>query len=129
MYRGRVFWQSHESIDRTKTAFPKVSSDFRFECYISSGSSGRVRGGGEKHEILFSQGRGGPWPHHPPESATVYSCQLFYDITLCALADWRQRRRVQIPLLMYFLGIIGQSSLLSSTLRGLPFVWEILDLP
>ena len=43
----------------------------------SSGSSGRVRGGGEKHEIyagtfsghlfydLFSQGRGA-WPHRPP---------------------------------------------------------------
>ena len=44
----------------------------------SSGSSGRVRGGGEKHEIhavafgshlfydLFLQGRGEPWPPRPP---------------------------------------------------------------
>ena len=44
----------------------------------SSGSSGRVRGGAEKHEIyaaafgghlfydLFLQGQGGPWPPRPP---------------------------------------------------------------
>ena len=48
----------------------------------SSGSSGWVRGGAEKHEIyvtafgghlfydLFSQGWGGAWPPRPPGSAT-----------------------------------------------------------
>ena len=54
---------------------------------FSSGSSGRVGGGAEKHEIyaaafgghlfydLFLQGQGGgPWPLGPPPgSATVYS--------------------------------------------------------
>ena len=58
-----------------------------FHCIHSSGSSGLVGGGGEKHEIyaaefsghlfcdLFLQGRGGgggrgPWPPRPPGSAT-----------------------------------------------------------
>ena len=55
----------------------------------SCGSSGRVRGGGEKHEIyaaafgghlfydLFLQGRGGPWPPRPPPgSATGYALHV-----------------------------------------------------
>ena len=51
----------------------------------SSGSSGRVRGGAEKHEIyaaafgghlfydLFSQGQGGPWPLAPPPDPLLVS--------------------------------------------------------
>ena len=50
----------------------------------SSGSSGQVRGGAEKHEIytaafgghlfydLFSQGQGGPWPPRPPPPRIRY---------------------------------------------------------
>ena len=55
---------------------------------FSSGSSGRVRGGAEKHEIyaaafsghpfydLFSQGRGGHGPLGPPGSATAITKNL-----------------------------------------------------
>ena len=61
--------------------FPPV---IEFWILTSSGSSGRVRGGGEKHEIyaaafgghlfydLFSQGRGGHSPLAPPGSATAW---------------------------------------------------------
>ena len=53
---------------------------------FSSGSSGRVRGGAEKHEIyaaafgghlfydLFLQGRGGPWPPWPPLDPLLMLC-------------------------------------------------------
>ena len=57
---------------------------------LSSGSSGRVRGGAEKHEIyaaafgghlfydLFSQGQGGHGPLAPPGSATaLLHCKFF----------------------------------------------------
>ena len=55
----------------------------------SSGSSGRVREGGEKHEIyavafgghlfydLFSQGQESHGPLAPPESATAVTVNLF----------------------------------------------------
>ena len=55
-----------------------VCNEFSYNEHPSSGSSGRVRGGGEKHEIymgpfgghifydLFSQGQGGAWPPRPP---------------------------------------------------------------
>ena len=64
----------------------------------SSGSSGRVRGGAEKHEIyaaafgghlfydLFLQGQGGPWPPWPPlDPLLLTRSYLVYSSLLTAL--------------------------------------------
>ena len=87
----------------------------RYQSRASSGSSGRVRGGAEKHEIyvaafgghlfydLFLQGQGGhgpPWP--PPGSATA-GCIDYVNVSAIFTAPMQYSHRPTIYQTLHYI--------------------------